>query len=166
MIKDQNVKKNLVKPELKKSLLSEKAKFDEAYERFNKLILGPKKKKNKPYFEFFLVEYDPSIYNFDQKFLENCCNKTFYTILEILEYDQKFHLPHEREFLQQTFYSLGISMENNLNADFFKIKIKNISIKQTNKYSKLNSKKTKSNYLEIISFYPIKIPQRKREIIW
>lgn len=164
MIKDQNVKKNLVKTELEKSLISEKAKFDEAYERFSKLSLVQKKKK--PYFEIFLVEYDPNIYNFDQKFLENCCNKTFYTILEVLEYDQKFHLPHEREFLKQTFYSLGLSMENNLNADFFKIKIKNISIKQTNKYTRLNLKKTKSNYLEIISFYPIKIPQRKREVIW
>ena len=64
MIKDQNVKKNLVKTELEKSLINEKAKFDEAYERFNKLSLLPKKKKNKPYFEFFLIEYDPSIYNF------------------------------------------------------------------------------------------------------
>lgn len=164
MIKDQNVKKKLVKTELDKSLISEKAKFDEAYEKFSKL--NSIQKKTKPYFESFLVEYDPNIYDFDQKFLENCCNKTFYNILEVLEYDQKFHLPHEREFLKQIFYSLGISMENNLNADFFKIKIKNISTKQTSKYTGLNSKKTKSNYLEIISFYPIKIPQKKREIIW
>lgn len=161
------LEKYLTKRELKE-LNKERDELNEVLDKASKKFFKHRKalKKTKPYFETFSVKYDPSIYNFDQKFLENCRNKTFYKILEILEYDQKFQYPNEREFIKQIFYSLGISMENNLNVDFFKLKIKNMSIRQTNKYNKFSSKKTTSNYLEIITFYPVKIPRRKREIIW
>lgn len=117
------------------------------------------------YLDNFIVPCQHELSFFTQKTLESCYDKTFYEVLEIIQYQLKFNT-REREYILQTLYSIAIAIQNSRNASFFDIKIYEINVKKTANSNKLNGFLSEYYYLKIRCFCTTKAPKKKKEPAW
>jgi len=117
------------------------------------------------YLDNFTVPCPDELSFFTQKTLESCCHKTFYEILEIIQYQLKFNT-REREYILQTLYSIAIAIQNSRNASFFDIKIHYINVKKTANFNKFNGFLSEYYYLKIRCCCSPKVPKKKKEPAW
>lgn len=100
-----------------------------------------------------------------QKLLESCSNKRFYQVLETIEYGLKLNVLECSKILE-IFYSIGISMQNNTNTEFFNIWIYDISFEKITRLNILNARKVEERYLKIDCSCTIKQQKKKKEPYW